>query len=527
MFNRKSLLLLSVVALLTISLTTFNSLPTNFSPEWHFCHVPTDSTNNVVAGDYSSTNITVSNETTADAITVSKETTADADTVAIWENTNPFSFKPSPNVYVFYATTDEYACSVIVNIRRLRVQFRTRHRIHVLLSHDVSKVFVTALSGSGATITIRDPPPLAEESIGYYEDCLLKLMAFGLHQLDNTIEKVAVMDADQLILQNLDHVFDLPDTDLAAPRADWIAQDAISSTFMVISLSDRLWEKVRLEMEDIQNNVYDMDLINKMFAKTVLLLPSNYVALNSLWHSNTTPDWYRPEEAQKLEDSTGTEEKKKLQGESFWRALSIMNEDNPFADEKEQSEERQEEDGKAVPKGLKIRRAPEQSTPDPSIPSSDRSPVDDSSPQSSSSGRESESPKEAEQNAKQGSNLETSSTENSSGSSSTRKHIEPLASPSPNRSKHFTPPSDPLQVVYQQNAKILHFTAGGKPWSTTVDQLRLKEPGAHPLYYEQYATWRQEAKNLCPMAPRTKVVPAGDGEGTVSEHYRARIVEHV
>ena len=517
MFNRKPLLLLSVVALFTISWTTFNALPTSFSPEWHFCHVSPDPTNNnnVVTSEYSSTNMTVSNETIADT-----------ETVAIWENTNPFSFKPSPNVYVFYATTDEYACSVIVNIRRLRTQFRTRHRIHVLLSHDVSRVFVTALSGSGATITIRDAPPLALESIGYYEDCLLKLMAFGLHQLDNTIEKVAVMDADQLILQNLDHVFDLPDTDLAAPRADWIAQDAIASTFMVITLSDRLWEKVRLEMEDIQNNVYDMDLINKIFAKTVLLLPSNYVALNSLWHSNTIPDWYRPEEAQKLEHTTGTEEQKKLQSETFWRALSIMNEDNPFADEEKQSEE-QQGDRKAVPTGLKIKRAPDQSTPDPPIPSSDRSPVDDPSPEPSSSGRESESPKETEQDANSGSKAETSSSENSGIPSSTKKHIEPLASPSPNHSKHFTPPSDPLQVVYERNAKILHFTAGGKPWSTTVDQLRNKEPGAHPLYYEQYATWRQEAKNFCPMVRKTRFVQAEDGEGTISEYYRAGIVEHV
>ena len=516
MFNKRSLLLLSVVAFLTISFTTFSAFPANFSPpQWHICPVPTNSTSNAVAGDLSSSNVTVSNETIVDIDTV------------VWENTNLFSFKRSPNVYVFYATTDEYACSVMVNIHRLKAQFHTRHRIHVLLSSDVSRAFVNAIAGSGATVTIRDPPPLAQGSAAYYKDCLLKLMAFGLHQLDDSIERVAVLDADQLILQDLDHVFDLPQTDLAAPRADWLAPDAIASTFMVISLSDRLWETVRLEMENIEDNFYDMDLINKIFVKKVLLLPSNYVALNSLWHSRTTPDWYRPEEGQKPKRGSLTEEQRRLQGESFWRALSIMNEDNPFAkdmDKELQLEERHQEDRKAPPMGLKIKRAPNEATPEPSV-SLNPSSTDPLS-ESSVSSQESASPTAANEDASPASTSESPSHEASHGPSSTRKHVKPLASPSPDR-KHFTPPTDPLQALYERNAKILHFTAGGKPWSYTVDELTRMQPGAHPLYYEQYATWRQEAKIVCPMVRRVRYIQSEDGEGTTAHSYHARIVEDV
>jgi alpha-N-acetylglucosamine transferase len=261
----------------------------------------------------------------------------------------PFAFKPSPYAYVFYATTDEYACAVLVNVNRLRKRFFTRYGIHVLLSTNVSSSYVKAITLARATVTIRDSSSISETKH------LLKLLAFGLHEIDRTFERIAVMDADQLILQNLDHVFDLPQADLAAPRADWIARDFISSTFMVISLSDRLWNTVKAGLKAIEPSAYDMDLINKLFADNVLVLPTSYVALNKLWYSWTTPRWYRPEEAKKHKNRDKTDEIDESVAESFWHAISIMSESNPFVEDSSAGESDERRDS-PVPSALQLRR---------------------------------------------------------------------------------------------------------------------------------------------------------------------------
>lgn len=556
MFNRRffPLLFLSAAAFLIVIWTTFNGIPTSFSrPEWHICSAPLDSKDTTVEGSHNFTKNSIGNVT---------ETRNH--TTPIWQTSlsTPYRFRPSPNAFVFYATTNEYACSVLVNINRLRKQFYTRYRIHVLLSKDVEARFITAIVEAGATLTIRDPPPLAPGGAYYYKDCLLKLMAFGLHQIDETIERVAVLDADQLILQNLDHVFDLPQTDLAAPRADWIARDAIASTFMVISLSDRLWETVKLGMETIGESRYDMDLINELFANKVLLLPSSYVALNSLWHAWITPDWYRPEEGERRQRIALTNEQKKLQGEEFWRALSIMNDSNPFSKEfldEQPEEEREEEKKQAVPTGLGIkrrarslrRRSDEDGMEDDlessSTMSSSESPS--STQESSPSASTDEAPSattvatEHEDNAnpfQAGSFLDPAGPEEDEeeepsdldflGTVLTDKPSDEDASLPTSPSAKPTPyhtPIDPLQALYKHNAKILHFTAGGKPWTYTMEQLSNKEPGAHPLYYEQYFTWRKEAKQVCPPIMKTKqIVPDGEGSSMTVEVF-AGIVEEI
>lgn len=121
--------------------------------------------------------------------------------------------------YSFYATNDIYACGVLVNIQRLQ-ELGARYPIHVLISPSVSQAYVSKLVGLGAMIHIEDPPPLPGGSVGYYNDCLLKLLSFKLHQLAPGLKRVLAFDSDQLTMQNLDHLFTgVPAGSLAAPRA--------------------------------------------------------------------------------------------------------------------------------------------------------------------------------------------------------------------------------------------------------------------------------------------------------------------
>lgn len=174
--------------------------------------------------------------------------------------------------YVFYATSDEYACSVLVNIYRLRHILRTAYTtIHVLISPTVSPTFVAALEKADALVHIETPPVVSPDSASYYDGCMLKLLALKLHRLTPGLERVLVLDADQLVMQNLDHLFSgLPRVDLAAPRAYWLAKDFLASTFMMIELSDRLWATVRDALESSGSDKYDMDLVNDLLGESEL-----------------------------------------------------------------------------------------------------------------------------------------------------------------------------------------------------------------------------------------------------------------
>ena len=204
-------------------------------------------------------------------------------------------FSVSPFAYVFYATQDDYACSVLVNVHRLNNLFNTSHRIIVLVKPDLPSRYLTALTAQNATVIPYEPPPLADSNVPYYQDVLLKLVGFRLHHYIPSLKRVLILDSDQLILQSLDHIFGLPEVDIAAPRAYW-QSEGFTSAFILVSLSDRLWEKVANGLVNIDHNIFDMDLVNKLFAKTILVLPGDYATLNSHWETNDIPSWWQGNE---------------------------------------------------------------------------------------------------------------------------------------------------------------------------------------------------------------------------------------
>lgn len=207
----------------------------------------------------------------------------------------PPDFSVSPFAYVFYATQDNYACSVLVNVNRLNNVFNTSHRIIVLVKPDLPSSYLTALTAQNATVIPYEPPSLADNHAPYYQDVLLKLVGFRLHHYIPSLKRVLILDSDQLILQSLDHIFGLPDVDIAAPRAYW-QSEGFTSAFILVSLSDRLWDRVSNGLFNIEHDVFDMDLMNKLFAKTLMVLPGDYATLNSHWETNDIPSWWQGDE---------------------------------------------------------------------------------------------------------------------------------------------------------------------------------------------------------------------------------------
>ncbi|KAK3067252.1 hypothetical protein LTR53_015982, partial [Teratosphaeriaceae sp. CCFEE 6253] len=401
---------------------------------------------------------------------------------------------PSGYAYVFYATADPYACSALVNIHRLRHLLHARHPIHVLASPTVSFPYIAAFRNAGAVVHIQTPPPLKDSGGGiggglggggYYQDCLLKLLAFKLHRLDPTLTRVLAFDADQLILRNLDALFaGLPPVDLAAPRAYWLAKDFLASTFLLINLSDRLWATVEAAMKSggQGKGEFDMDLLNEVLGDEVMMLSGEFVTLNSHWEDWNLPGWYHARsEFNMTAVEMGDEMAKSGSGLAAPGAdggtVSPVMEPGTAAARYEAGNRR-----RANGPFLLTDPAPEASTQQPLAPLSalpTSSPPQSASPDTPAPQRD-PSPQETPQQD---------------------PPPPPPSLPLPPAAQPRFPATHPLSIELdrlQNAAAVLHFTALGKPWVMSPAMARAARPDAHPLLAAQFAIWRETAGRVCP-----------------------------
>ncbi|CCX33581.1 Similar to Glucose N-acetyltransferase 1; acc. no. Q4HVS2 [Pyronema omphalodes CBS 100304] len=199
--------------------------------------------------------------------------------------------------YVFYATDNKYACSVLVNAHRLRNKLHSQVPIILIAGPYVSSEAIAAIKASDINITIVNDkaPDLGEHSASYYSQVLLKLRAFRLHQVIPTLNRIIILDSDQLVMKNLDHLFQLPGVDIAAPSMYWSGGSSLSVTtaLMVGTLSDKLWTIIDYALNHMRDDEYDMDLINKVMLRRLMVLPGRYTTLNSHWEAQDTPGWFK------------------------------------------------------------------------------------------------------------------------------------------------------------------------------------------------------------------------------------------
>ncbi|KID94744.1 alphaN-acetylglucosamine transferase, partial [Metarhizium majus ARSEF 297] len=212
----------------------------------------------------------------------------------VWQTFRVYDTPSAYNAYVFYADSDNYACSVLVNAHILQHLMGTRYRIFAIISGGVSRTMQDALAAKNVKMIHETPLPLHANSVSYYKGCLLKLAAFKLHEYDSSIRRLLALDADQLILQNLDKIFDTQMTDFMAPTAYWIRNDTITSTCMLIQPGKPMWDRVEAAATTIESDKYDMDLINDLFAERGDRLSERYVTLNSHWEDWNMPLWMGP-----------------------------------------------------------------------------------------------------------------------------------------------------------------------------------------------------------------------------------------
>lgn len=342
------------------------------------------------------------------------------------------------HAYIFYATNYGYSCSTLVNIDRLlnHPTIKTKDaRIGVYLSREMdsgrdveqefSKFFDNlAKSTQGRVFIVRAEPPQGKlkNPMAHYKDVLLKLVPFdlGVRDVSNTtataprwtawgkageqrVDRMIIMDSDQLIMRNLDHLFDLPRVEIAAPRAYWSENKQVplgsTTTLMVAQPSKILWKKMQDAMETLQEGEYDMDLVQRVFGNEIMTLPGRYCTLNSHWEVNDQPFWYHHEADERihLDEQLGWE---KLVGDATVEDGFPMMGTNYTKDQAQKGVRGQWGEDKGV--GL------------------------------------------------------------------------------------------------LWDTEVVHFTALGKPWSFTVEEVRFKRPQAHWVFAEMFGEWRNAARTLCP-----------------------------
>lgn len=390
----------------------------------------------------------------APAVTITAATEPTA--IAVSDATDPLTppvIVSDGFAYVFYATSDPYACSALVNIHRLQHVLNVTIPIHVLASSDVQGTYIAAFRAVNVTVHIEQAPQLKESAGGYYADCLLKLLAFKMHLIDPSLRRVLAFDSDQLILQNPDHLFmGLPDVDLAAPRAYWLAKDFLASTFLMINLSDRLWHVVERALDSVGFNKFDMDLINDLLGDTVMMLSGEYVTLNSHWEDWNLPTWYHP--VSELNMTTVT----------IINQLAKAGPGNKKRQEEASLGEVDASTGKDDLAGLLAAAQPVPAIevhdltmipPVQSVRPVVVAPVDPPGSESAWQG-----------------------------------------TPSPR-----FPANHPITLeLYrlQEAAAVIHFTAQGKPWTKSPSEVTTARLDAHPILAEQFAVWRETAMEVCP-----------------------------
>lgn len=202
--------------------------------------------------------------------------------------------------YVFYATANTYACSALVNAHRLRNELNSSTPVVLIAGPDVNASTLRTIAASPINITIvhDTAPPLGPNSVDYYAQVLLKLRAFRLHHVLPDLRRIVVLDSDQLVRKNLDHLFALPAADVAAPLMYWGGEGGrgpagVTTALMVATLSEPLWAIVDGALRVVRADEYDMDIVNRVLHRRLMVLPGRYCTLNSHWEACDTPGWFK------------------------------------------------------------------------------------------------------------------------------------------------------------------------------------------------------------------------------------------
>ncbi|KAF7556556.1 hypothetical protein G7Z17_g1367 [Cylindrodendrum hubeiense] len=187
--------------------------------------------------------------------------------------------------YVQYATDLDYLCNAAINFARLK-RFGVTYNKVLIFPEDWSTGQATAIRNFHSANPDVELRPFAVLSTSKgdatWRNSLTKFHAFAL--TDYT--RVLAFDSDSLVLQNMDHYFLAPMAAVAVPRAYWLNSDdtevgkqLLGSHIMLIEPNQERYKQIIDEA--LASGDFDMEIINRMFGKSAMILPHRRLALLS------------------------------------------------------------------------------------------------------------------------------------------------------------------------------------------------------------------------------------------------------
>ncbi|KAF1962819.1 nucleotide-diphospho-sugar transferase [Byssothecium circinans] len=102
-----------------------------------------------------------------------------------------------------------------------------------------------------------------------WQDSYTKLLAWNQTQYKRLIS----LDSDATVLDHMDELFLLPPAPVAMPRAYWMDHFFLSSQLIVVEPSETEWQRVQDAVEHHDGNDYDMDILNKLYGTSSIVIP--------------------------------------------------------------------------------------------------------------------------------------------------------------------------------------------------------------------------------------------------------------
>lgn len=155
--------------------------------------------------------------------------------------------------YVSLLTDDSYVYGIMLLVESMK-QVNTKYPLHILVTNNVSASVIEILNQIDVTYEIVDTISMPKQIYDFnmsinpkitavWKNCLTKFKIFNLTQFD----KIVFLDADIMILKNLDHLFEKPHMTSALDGEYfniWPDWDHFNSGILVIEPSEQLFNDI-------------------------------------------------------------------------------------------------------------------------------------------------------------------------------------------------------------------------------------------------------------------------------------------
>ncbi|KAI2486698.1 Alpha-N-acetylglucosamine transferase [Pyrenophora tritici-repentis] len=183
--------------------------------------------------------------------------------------------------YVQYVTNAAYLCNSVMIFEALR-RHGTKAELLMMYPQEwpvpegneaeisyEGRLLALARDEYGAKLAPIQVKRFVNKDDPTWQDSYTKLLVWNQTQY----KRVISLDSDATVLDHMDELFLLPSTPVAMPRAHWFDDFSLSSQVIVAEPSEETWLRVENAADNHEGNDYDMDILNKLFINSSMVIP--------------------------------------------------------------------------------------------------------------------------------------------------------------------------------------------------------------------------------------------------------------